>query len=265
MIPARLAVLLLCTLSVLTGCQRAATPLPLGQQIAHAHGLDHWRRARGLAGAVRMDFLDPRRPHFYANFLLDAQSNRLRMGVSENWQTETATTWTTLGRDDHGVWISPAHSQWKDPAATLNAWPLLITLPFRLAEPGITLTDPRPRKLGAVEFMETRATFPDGRPPLTILYDPTSHLIALVAFGPDLARALESAYDKPAAITFYGYQDVSGLLLPAVWRLWNWSDADGILSRPIGEGSLTRLQLAYPTPADLARPPDARVQGAAAP
>lgn len=251
----------LCTcaaLAPLAGCGRTSAPLPPGQQIAQAHGLVHWRRAQGLVGAVRMDFLDPPRPHFYANFLIDPRSGRVRMGVSENWQSEQATTWTTLGRDEQGVWVSPAKSRWKEPARTLDAWPLLITLPFRLAEPGVTLTPPRPRKLGAVEFMETRVTFDDGYPPLTVLFDPATRLIALVAFGPELSRALDEVYDKPAAITFYDYQEVDGLVIPALWRLWNWNDNDGIFGRPIGEGSVTRLELTYPKPQDFARPADSR-------
>jgi hypothetical protein len=255
---ARLNALCLCAVAALAGCQRTQAPVSLGQRLADAHGLDHWRRAKGLSGAVRMDFLDPHRPHFYANFLFDAQSSRVRMGISENWETQAATTWTTLGRDDRGVWVSPAKSQWKNPGGTLHAWPLLITLPFKLTEPGATLSEPRPRKLGAIEFMETHVTFADGQPPLTILFDAKSNLIALVAFGPELARELEPAYDKPAAITFYGYQEVEGIIIPALWRLWNWSDTDGILGRPIGEGSITRLELAYPSASDFSRPTDAR-------
>jgi hypothetical protein len=254
----RPAVLWLCAAVVVTGCRRDNTPLPPGEQIASAHGLDVWRRSKGLSGTVRMDFLEPGRPHFYANFLIDARSNRIRMGVSENWQSEEATTWTTIGRDERGVWVWPARSRWTDPAATLSAWPLLITLPFRVAGGGVTLGEPRGRRLGEVEFMETRATFAGGEPPLTILYDPRSKLIALVAFGAEVSRALEPSHDKPAAITFYGYQEVGGVILPTVWRLWNWSDTDGILGRPIGEGSLSRLEMAYPEAADFARPADAR-------
>ena len=79
----------------------------------------------------------------------------------------------------------------------------------------------------------------------------------VVAFGPELTRSLEAAYDKPAAVTFYDYQEVEGIIIPALWRLRNWNEADGILGRPIGEGALTRLELAYPKPTDFSRPPDA--------
>lgn len=238
--------LTLAMLLLMAGCQ-GRTTTPPGKQIADAHGLREWRSQRVLIGAIHVEFRDPPAPQFDSRITYDIRTGRSRLQVTD---------WTILVWDGANVWLSPTDSKWPDPRTTLGTWPLLVTLPMRLADPGVEVSNEQKRRIAGRDYLLYDAAIYDMGEShrLRLAVEPGNRRVTHVLLPEAWARRVNPGFDFPIAVSFYDYSEVSDVIVPRIWRLWRWDEKDGIIGRPLGEASVYNLDFTEPKPDAFVRP-----------
>lgn len=220
--------------------------------IEAAHGKEAWERA----GAVSADLsLSMGGNQVLAGRLLfTPQVGRSRLELADG---------TVAVFDGEGAWVSPAAADLPQARFHLLTWPYFLAAPFKLRDPGAHLEDLGTRPHDGVEHPAARLTFDpgvgDSPDDWYVVYrDPATGRLAAMAYVVTYGgRSAEEAAAEPHAITYHDFRQVDGATLPTTWRLWNWSEEEGIHGDPLGEVILADLAFVTPPPDAFARPADA--------
>lgn len=166
--------------------------------------------------------------------------------------------------DGERAWVSPAGAEFPQARFHLLTWPYFLAAPFKLRDPGAHLEDLGTRPLDGAEHPAARLTFDpgvgDSPDDWYVVYrDPSSDRLAAMAYVVTYGgRSAEEAGAEPHAITYHDLQQVDGATLPTTWRMWHWSEEEGVHGDPIGEVVLTDLAFVTPPGDAFERPADAQ-------
>jgi hypothetical protein len=214
------------------GCQRARPRgLSFAERVAGAHGVEEWEAEQALQGELLArfetgDVVDLR-------FVIEVDGPRVRMAVGDGTPEGRP---TVVGFDGTGVWVSPEGSGVREARGMVGMWPTLIALPFRMAGRGVRVEEVGERELGAVSYEVAKVTFErpvEGLGEWVLVYvEPETKLVKAV---------VHAVGEEPRAVSFYGFEDVSGVKLATEWKFWRWSEGAGIYDKPVGTGSVFNL------------------------
>lgn len=233
------------------GCARTARPAPsLAAQVAEAHGVDALGSSTAISAAVHLELNQAPVRFFDARLTHDLRQGRTRMLLPDD---------SILVWDGSQAWISPASSRIRHVRQTLQIWPFLVTLPFRLTDPAVRLSEPVPTTMAGADYLLTELTLP-GHDPLSLYIDPQSRRIRHLILPARDASQVHPSLDKPLAISFYNFQSVDGVHIPETWRLWAWTREGGIQGGPVGEIRVYNVGFPEPTPQQFSPPPHARAE-----
>jgi hypothetical protein len=170
---------------------------------------------------------------------------------------------TTMVFDGRRAWVSPTSADAPGARFHLLTWPYFLAMPFKLDDPGATLTDmgmgtldSQSRRMGRLTFGAGVGDAPDDwyiiyTDPMTMQLREAAYI---VTYGKDAAEAAE----EPHAIRYERYRMVGGVPIPMRWTFWNWSEARGIFGDPLGEVTLRNVRFAAPPEGAFDKPADAR-------
>lgn len=220
--------------------------------IEAAHGEDAWSAAEAVSANLTVVYggqtvIDGR-------LLFTPEVGRSRLELADG---------TVAVFDGERAWVSPASAELPQARFHLLTWPYFLAAPFKLRDPGTHLEDLGTRPLDGVEHPTARLTFDpgvgDSPDDWYVVYrDPESGRLAALAYVVTYGSTREQAEAEPHAITYHDDATVGGTTLPTTWRLWNWSEAEGIHGEPLGEVTLADLRFATPPPGAFERPADAK-------
>ncbi len=241
----------LCSIGCQGGSPRQRT---LPEQLAHAHGTRLWQTRPALAGDIHVETLN-NLSYFDAQFTYEIRTGRVRMQLIDD---------TILVHDGRQVWVSPASARIDHALFAALAWIHYAVAPLRLAEPSVALDPDQPQTLGRETCPTLLARFAPGSSALfgaddwqVIYIDPKSGLanaLARIAIDP-VRHALGQ---RDCAITYYGFKDLDGVVIPTRWQLWRWEQDLGIHGLPQGAGRVYNLETVYPARDAFTPPPGAR-------
>ena len=227
----------------LKGCSTATQPraIPFAEQVAAAHGVEDWEVEQALQGELLArfeagDVVDLR-------FVIEIDGPRVRMAVGDGTPEGKP---TVVGFNGTGVWVSPEGAAVKDARQMVGIWPMLIALPFRMSAKGVNVEKVGQRQLGVVSYDVAKVTFEravEGLGEWVLVYvDPETKLVKAVVYA---------VGEESRAVSFYAFEDVSGVKLATEWKFWRWTEEAGIYDEPIGTGSV--FNLGFTTVGELRR------------
>jgi hypothetical protein len=220
--------------------------------IEAAHGKEAWERAQAVSAGLSVAMGGNQ--VLAGRLLFTPQVGRSRIELADG---------TLAVFDGEGAWVSPAAAALPQARFHLLTWPYFLAAPFKLRDPGAHLEDLGTRPHDGVEHPVARLTFDpgvgDSPDDWYVVYrDPATDRLAAMAYVVTYGgRSAEEAGAEPHAITYHDFRQVDGVTLPTTWRLWNWSEEEGVHGDPIGEVTLAGLAFVTPPPDTFARPADA--------
>jgi hypothetical protein len=222
------------------------------EPIEAAHGAEAWRAAAAVSADVTVTFggqtaVDGR-------FLVTPAVGRSRLELADG---------TVAVFDGERAWVSPASAELPQARFHLLTWPYFLAAPFKLRDPGTHLEDLGTRPLDGVEHPAARLTFDpgvgDSPDDWYVVYrDPETGRLAALAYVVTYGRTLEQAEGEPHAITYHDFETVGGATVPTTWRMWSWSEEEGVHGEPLGEVSLGDVRFVTPPAGAFDRPADAK-------
>lgn len=222
------------------------------EPIETAHGRDAWYAAEAVSANLSVSMGGNQ--ILEGRMLFTPKVGEARLEVADG---------TVAVFDGERAWVSPAGAELPQARFHLLTWPYFLAAPFKLRDPGAHLEDLGTRPLDGAEHPAARLTFGpgvgDSPDDWYVVYrDPSNdHLAAMayvVTYG---GRSAEEAGAEPHAITYHDFQQVDGVSLPTTWRMWNWSEEEGVHGDPIGEVTLTDVDFVTPSADAFDRPADA--------
>lgn len=225
---------------------RYATP------IETAHGKEAWERAEAVSAHLSLSMGGEE--VLAGRMLFTPQVGRSRLELADG---------TVAIFDGERAWVSPAGAELPQARFHLLTWPYFLAAPFKLRDLGTHLEDLGTRTHDGVEHPAARLTFDPGvgdSPDdwyVVYRHPATGRLAALayvVTYG---GRSAEEAAADPHALTYHDFRPVDGTTLATTWRLWSWSEEQGVHGDPLGEVTLTDLAFVTPPPDAFERPADA--------
>lgn len=220
--------------------------------IEAAHGAEAWRAAEAVSADVTVTFggqtaVDGR-------FLFTPEVGRSRLELADG---------TVAVFDGESAWVSPASAELPQARFHLLTWPYFLAAPFKLRDPGSHLEDLGTLPLDGVDHPAARLTFDpgvgDSPDDWYVVYrDPETDRLAALAYIVTYGSTREQAEAEPHAITYHDFTATdSGALVSTTWRLWNWSEEEGVDGEPLGEIVVSEVQLVTPPAGAFDRPADA--------
>jgi hypothetical protein len=224
----------------------------LAEQISHAHDASDWRLQRALTGDIHAEFESE--ASFDAKFTYEISSGRVRMLLPDD---------TVLVFDGQTAWVSPASSPVKNARSILKTWPNFIAVPFKLGDVGVQVGPTESRTFAGQKYDTARVTLPprqaDSPDDWYIVYaDPQTHRVHALAYLFTHGRKLDDPNNSPHAVTYYDFKEFGGIVIPTVWRFWQWNPSEGIYGKPIGSGRLYNLEFVTPKANAFVKPGDGR-------
>lgn len=222
------------------------------EPIETAHGEDAWERAEAVSAELSVSMGGNQ--ILAGRMLFTPEVGKARLEVADG---------TVAVFDGERAWVSPAAAELPQARFHLLTWPYFLAAPFKLRDPGSHLEDLGTRPLDGVEHPAARLTFDpgvgDSPDDWYLVYrDPATDRLAAMAYVVTYSgRSAEEAGAEPHAITYHDFEQVDGATLPTTWRLWNWSEEQGIHGDPLGEVVLTDLAFVTPPADTFDRPVDA--------
>lgn len=220
--------------------------------IEAAQGAAAWRAAEAVSAEVTVTFggqtvVDGR-------FLFTPDVGRSRLELADG---------TVAVFDGDSAWVSPLSAELPQARFHLLTWPYFLAAPFKLRDPGSHLEDLGTRPLDGVDHPAARLTFDpgvgDSPDDWYVVYrDPATDRLAGLAYVVTYGRSREQAEAEPHAITYHDFETVGGATVPTTWRLWAWSEEEGVHGEPIGEVTVRDVQLVTPPAGAFERPADAK-------
>lgn len=222
------------------------------EPIETAHGKEAWERAEAVSADLSLSMGGEQ--VLAGRMLFTPQVGRSRLELEDG---------TVAVFDGERAWVSPAGTELPQARFHLLTWPYFLAAPFKLRDPGAHLEDLGTRAHDGVEHPAARLTFDpgvgDSPDDWYVVYrDPATERLAALAYVVTYGgRSAEEAGAEPHAITYHDFEQVDGATLSTTWRMWHWSDEEGIHGDPIGEVVLTDLAFVTPPADAFERPADA--------
>lgn len=220
--------------------------------IEAAQGKAAWDLAEALSADVTVTFGGQRAIDGRMIFTTEVGHSRLELADG-----------TVAVFDGERAWVSPAAADLPQARFHLLTWPYFLAAPFKLRDPGAHLEDLGTRPHDGVDHPAARLTFDpgvgDSPDDWYVVYrDPSNDRLAAMAYVVTYGgRSAEEAGAEPHAITYHDFEQVDGATVSATWRMWNWSEEEGVHGDPIGEVVLTDLAFVTPPADAFERPADA--------
>ena len=218
---------------------RPTTPGMIAQ-LDRAHGAAAWRAKKAFSAEFTV-VCDGEETNGTMTFTTDGRRCRIDLAEGER-----------LVRDGDDAWISPVSSAASKARVRLHLWPLLASIPFRLHDKNVFVTEAGTLPLGGRDRHVLRMTMKDAPDDWYILYpDLETGRLRAVAFltksvNPDAA---------PRAIVYDDFELIGGVQLAARGTLYDWTLDTGITGDPIGRARLRNVQFVDP-PGDIFTKPD---------
>ncbi len=230
----------------------ATQPVGLAQQICAAHG--GLTVAKGnLRARIRIEFGG--KVVLEGAMTLEPASGRTRIDLQDGGGT--------LVFDGVDAWVSPPELQLPRARFHLLTWPYFLSAPWKLCDPGATMTPGPKRKLKGVEYVTGKVTFAPGVGDTpddwyVVYADPESHQIKALAYIVTYGTSVEKAKTEPHVAVYEECIDVDGLQVPAKLTFWNWNEEEGLTGESIGNASFDGIQFVAAAAEAFARPANAR-------
>ncbi len=169
--------------------------------------------------------------------------------------------------DGKDAWVAPADGDIPPGRARfmLLTWPYFIAAPFKLADPGTSITDQGKQPLdahriypaGKLTFSESVGDSPDD---WYMLYrNPDNDQLAAMAYIVTYGKSSDDAEISPHMVVYETYEKVDGVTLPTRMSFWNWDPAMGKIGEQIGEVTVTDYQFVEPDEDLFTKPEGARI------
>ena len=169
----------------------------------------------------------------------------------------------TLVFDGTDAWVSPTELKLPQARFHLRTWPYFLCAPWKLRDPGVTMTPGPKRKLKGVECDTCKLTFAAGVGDTpddwyVVYVDPHSHQLKALAYIVTYGSSVEKADTEPHVAVYEQLTDVDGFKVPSKLTFWNWNEEEGLVGQSLGNASFESLQLVAAAPEAFARPANAR-------
>jgi hypothetical protein len=170
---------------------------------------------------------------------------------------------TAVVFDGTSAWVSPASSGFAGARFHALTWPYFVAVPMKLRDPGTHLEALGQRQLQGETFEAARLSFDPGTGDSPddwyLLYrDSGTGLLRAMAYIVTYGRPAGAVKAEPHAITYHDFVEVGGVEIPTTWKLWSWSEAEGITGEPLGRVTLTEPRFVRPELGAFDRVEDAR-------
>lgn len=222
------------------------------ETVERAHGLEAWRSQPAFEAALAVEFGG--RPVLQAKLLFPTDLGAARLDLTDG---------TAVVFDGAHAWVSPASSPVTRARFHALTWAYFVAAPMKLRDPGTHLEPLGQRQLQGETFEAARLTFEPGTGDSPedwyVLYrDARTGLLRAMAYIVTYGRSAAEAAAEPHAITYHDFVDVEGVQIATTWRLWNWSEAEGITGEAVGRGTLAEPRFVRPDLGAFDRVEDAR-------
>ncbi len=223
----------------------------LAQQVAAAHG--GLGIAKGnLQARIRIE--QGGKVTLEGTMTMEPASARARIDLKDGG---------TLVFDGTDAWVSPPELKLPQARFHLRTWPYFLCAPWKLGDPGVTMTPGPKRKLKGVECDTCKLTFAAGVGDTPddwyVAYvDPQSHQLKALAYIVTYGSSAEKANTEPHVAVYEQLTDVDGFKVPSKLTFWNWNEEEGLVGESLGNASFESLQLVAADPEAFARPAKAR-------
>lgn len=219
--------------------------------IEKAHRATDWYAKEGVK--ARLELVFGGAPRFAGTLLMRPHAGETRLTLDDG---------TTIGFDGKDGWMTPKDSAFGKPRFHALTWAYFLAAPYKLSDRGTKIEPLGRKELQGKEYETARLTFAAGTGDAPddwyLLYrDPESGRLAamayIVTYGGGNAKEAE-----PHALTYENYEDVEGIPVPMLWKLWEWSEESG-LGKPLGEVKVSGLEFVKPPAGAFAAPAGAKV------
>ena len=224
------------------------------QAIAEAHGIEAFRDHGAVSAEFVVDF--PGKFDLRGHIVFDTSGGRSKITTDQN---------VVITFDGETASVSPADAPLPPGMGRFHAltWPYFATAPFKLGDPGATLTDDGPQPWNGRKWPALELTFGNGVGDASddwfkIFADGDHHLHGMayiVSYGKTAAEAAKS----PSAIVYRDYVDVDGALLSTAWTFHGWDAKEGLSKKPVGHGVLAHVTFVDVDENTFAHPTDRRI------
>lgn len=227
--------------------------------IEKAHGAEAWESHE----AVRFDFAMTKpdgSPRLKATIIFETGPERVRMELADG----TVAVWD--GRD---AWVAPADSDFAagKPRFHLRTWTYFLASPFKLRDPGSTLSalPDAPLMEGASAKLErAKLTFGKGvgdspedwyiayREPKRGRLKGLAYIVTYGGADPD--QAAENAH----AVVYEAFETVEGVTLPTKWTFRNYSEEAAVHGPLLFKVDVSNIEFVTPDPDAFEKPDGAK-------
>ncbi len=169
----------------------------------------------------------------------------------------------TLVFDGVDAWVSPPELKLPQARFHLRTWPYFLSAPWKLCDPGVTMTSGPKRKLKGVEYDTGKVTFASGVGDTpddwyVVYCDPKSHQLKALAYIVTYGSSVEKANAEPHVAVYEECTAVDGLDIPSKLTFWNWNEEEGLTGESIGNASFDSIQFVAAAAEAFTRPANAR-------
>jgi len=224
------------------------------KRIEAAHHADQWRRHGAVEATATVDFGGNRIFDGVMTFSTDGGRARL-----------TRTDGAAVVFDGTTAWVSGDKAAGVDafPSARFQVltWPYFLAVPYKLADGGTSLTPQGslPAVQGETSRPTWKLTFAPGigdapQDWYLLMPDPASGRLTAMAYIVTFGKTLAEAEKEPHAIVYADYRNIDGVPVPHRWTFHDYSRADGINPKLIGEVILRDIKFLKPQPTTFTKP-----------
>ncbi|KAA1243006.1 DUF6503 family protein [Aquimarina sp. RZ0] len=155
---------------------------------------------------------------------------------------------STLLYDGQDVYLSPAEANDKGARFDMFTWTYFFCMPYKLDDPGTSLTIQEDRKLNNIPHSTAKLTFDSGTGDAPddwyILYadQVISSLQAaayIVTFGSDGNTTKAEA--DPHVIRYKGFKNVNRIPFATSWEFYGWTKEKGMTDTKLGEATISDI------------------------
>jgi len=253
-------------LGLFTGVVRAHEGDHEGVDFAHAfaepienkHGNAAWRSHEAIQYDIKITFGG--NVVFEGTTIFEIAAERVRMTSKDGN--------LTMVWDGKDAWYSPADAKVAPPPRFhLRTWTYFLAVPFKLRDPGTTLSpmnDAQLTEAAHKNYDRAKLTFGEnvGDAPddwYVIYRDKRSNQLEAMAYIVTYSKRREKAEEKPSIILYRGYERVDGVLLSTDWSFAYWSADKGVIGKPKGDVKLSNLKFIKLEPGTFDKPEGAKL------